>query len=370
MRLPRHAEIWLPGYVRSALRARRERRQRRGVTDILLCVADHFEPLHGGVAEAVGARRVERWLTEFPRIAERFRDADGRPPQHTFFFPIEQYTPGYLDALGQLTALGLGEVEVHLHHDRDTSGNLQRALTEFRDLLHTRHGLLTRDSSGNVRYAFVHGNWALDNSLPDGRWCGVNDELTVLRETGCYADFTLPAAPSPAQTRTVNQIYYATDDPNAPKSHDLGLRVEVGSAAPEKALLIVQGPLSLSFGRAKWGVVPRLENSALHAGHPPTVERMAEWLDCGVSIGGRPEWVFVKLHTHGAPDANADMLLGGAIDAFHRRLLSSYNDGSLFRLHYVTARELANIVKAAETGKAGNPAQYRDYELRRPPCGR
>ena len=30
-------------------------------------------------------------------------------------------------------------------------------------------------------------------------------------------------------------------------------------------------------------------------------------------------------------------------------------------LHYVTAREMYNIIKAAEAGKKGNPATYRDY---------
>ena len=68
-----------------------------------------------------------------------------------------------------------------------------------------RHGLLSRDRyTGEVGYGFIHGNWALDNSRPDGRMCGVDNELDVLRETGCYADFTLPSAPSPTQTRKIN----------------------------------------------------------------------------------------------------------------------------------------------------------------------
>jgi hypothetical protein len=368
MYLPRHVEIWLLGYLRSVLEARRERRRRRGITDILLCVADHYEPLHGGVVAEVGRRRVERWCRDYPRVFGQFLDSDGRHPQHTFFFPIEQYSPEYLEGLAGLTTAGFGEVEVHLHHDDDTSANLKQMLNEFKDLLNARHGLLARDRRGQVRYGFVHGNWALDNSLPDGRWCGVNDELTVLRETGCYADFTLPAAPSPAQTRTVNRIYHATDDPASPKSHDSGIRARAGVPAPPGTLLMIQGALGLSFGRAKWGVVPRLENSALHAGHPPTLTRMAEWLDCGVSVADRCEWVFVKVHTHGAPDANARMLLGPDIETFHRGLLANYNDGSRFRLHYVTAREMANIVAAAEAGETGNPGAFRDYELTPPPC--
>ena len=54
-------------------------------------------------------------------------------------------------------------------------------------------------ATGELRFAFIHGNWSLDNSRPDGRWCGLNNELILLRELGCYADFTLPSAPSDTQ---------------------------------------------------------------------------------------------------------------------------------------------------------------------------
>ncbi len=38
-------------------------------------------------------------------------------------------------------------------------------------------------------------------------------------------------------------------------------------------------------------------------------------------------------------------------------------------LHYVTAREAYNIVKAAEAGKSGDPNDYRDFEIP-PPANR
>jgi len=38
-----------------------------------------------------------------------------------------------------------------------------------------------------------------------------------------------------------------------------------------------------------------------------------------------------------------------------------YNDGQNYVLHYVTAREAYNIVKAAEYGLEGNPNQFRDF---------
>jgi hypothetical protein len=75
MSLPRHAEIWLPGYIRSVVRARRERRQRRGVVDILFAVVDHYEPLYGKATFETGLRRVERWVEQYPAMASRFTDA-------------------------------------------------------------------------------------------------------------------------------------------------------------------------------------------------------------------------------------------------------------------------------------------------------
>src|SRR5207248_318014 len=121
-------------------------------------------------------------------------------PRHSFFYPVETYHRNHIDALTELCRAGYGEVEVHLHHDNDTADNLRRTLLEARDTLARDHGQLARDRrTGAVRYGFIHGNWALDNSHPGGCWCGVNNELDVLRQTGCYADFTMPSAPDRAQ---------------------------------------------------------------------------------------------------------------------------------------------------------------------------
>jgi hypothetical protein len=363
MTLPRHAEIWLADYLWSMIRARRVRKQSHGVVDILFAVTDHFEPLHGGASLDTGLRRVKAWLSGLPAMASPFLDADGRHPQHSFFYPIEQYRPELLDMVATLCGRGFGEVEVHLHHDVDTADRLRTNLEEFTETLHHHHNLLSRDSSGRIRYGFIHGNWALDNSLPDGRWCGVEGELAVLRDTGCYADFTLPAAPSPAQTRTVNQVYYAAGGRPGPKAHDRGMTVAVGRTASPGDLLLVQGPLAAHWGNTKWLSLPHLDNGSLHAGYPPTIDRFSNWLSCRIGVAGRPEWVFVKVYTHGGPERNAEMLLGPQMAAFHRNLLATYNDGERFRLHYVTAREMVNIVHAAEDEKTGNPGQYRDYRF-------
>jgi hypothetical protein len=159
----------------------------------------------------------------------------------------------------------------------------------------------------------------------------------------------------------VNRIYYAVDDPVAPRSHDVGRRVAVGGRPGDDAFLLVQGPLALTWNRAKWGLIPRLDNASLHAVNPPTLNRLVDWISCGISVAGRPEWVFVKVHTHGALEANAEMLLGPPMERFHQQMLDAFNDGDRYRLHYVTPREMVNIVHAAEAGATGTPGLLRDY---------
>ena len=293
-------------------------------------------------------------------------DADGRHPQHGFFYPEEEYVEDYLAQIADLCADGFGEIEIHLHHDNDTEANFRTVMRRFCNTLHEKHGALSRDPrTGELAFAFIHGNWSLDNSRRDGRWCGLNNELILLRELGCYADFTLPSAPSDTQTSTVNSIYYATDDPHKPKSHDRGEPVRVGGS-PSGDLMIVQGPLALNWRNRRFGIIPRIENSDIRRNCPPSAQRVDDWIRTGIHVQGRPEWVFVKIHTHGTQEGDMDTLLGPQMDAMHTYLESAYNDGERYVLHYVTAREVYNIIKAAETGKQGDPNQWRDFILPRP----
>src|SRR3546814_3669502 len=78
---------------------------------------------------------------------------------------------------------GYGEIEVHLHHDNDTEDNFRSSITRFKTLLHEKHGALpVHPESGEIGFAFIHGNWCLDNSLPGGGWCGLDNELTRSEE--------------------------------------------------------------------------------------------------------------------------------------------------------------------------------------------
>ena len=360
----RNVAGWIGSYLRGDWRAAAV--SPATTRHLLFCFVDHYEPRWSSADYATECTRVARWCRDYPALCEAHRDADGRPPVHSFFYPEEEYRPEHLDALVGLCRQGLGEIDIHLHHDKDDESGLREKLRRFVTQLVERHDALPRDPRNDQpRWGFIHGNWALDNSHPDGEWCGVNNELVVLSEEGCYADFTLPSAPSPCQTRTINSIYYASDDPQRPKSHDRGERVRVGGSA-QGDLMIIQGPLGLRWNSRKFGVFPRIENADVRASCPPTPDRIDAWVRTGVHVQGRPEWIFVKIHTHGAQERDMDVLLGAPMDRAFRHLESCYNDGRAWKLHYVSAREAYNIVKAAEAGLGGDPHAYRDHVLPRP----
>lgn len=319
---------------------------------LLLAICDHYEPKRGGASMDKARARVRQWVEEYPRLFDRFRDSDGVPPQHTFFYPQDEYEPELVDMVAELcrpkSGPRYGEVEVHLHHNDDTADGLRQKLLGFKKALAEQHGLLSRDKeTGEIVYGFIHGNWALDNSRSDGRCCGVNNELAVLRETGCYADFTMPSAPSETQTRKINSIYWAVGRPDRSKSHNTGR--DLGTA-PRLAdgLLMIQGPLVLDWARKKWGILPKVENACLQKSQPPDTTRFDNWLRAGVKIRTKPNWHFVKLHTHGVFEPNQDVLLGEPMVRFHEMLAERARRDPLFRIHYVTAREMANIALAAE----------------------
>jgi hypothetical protein len=357
----RGLDRWLVPYVLQTPK----RRLPAGGQDVhlILCFADHFEPKSDRATPERAKRRLEHWVREYPRQFASFRDSDGRYPRHTFFYPIEEYEAAHVDVISGLCRAGFGEVEMHLHHDNDNASQLRRQLLDFKNLLAIRHGLLARNAqTGELAYGFIHGNWALCNSRPDHRLCGVNEELDVLRETGCYADFTMPSAPHPTQTRKINSLYYAVNRPGVARSHDDGVDVGAGPP-PAGGTLLIQGPLVFDWRQRKLGVVPRLENGCVQNSQPASLGRVASWLRARVQVPSRPDWFFVKLHSHGAEESSHQALLGEPMVKFHRDLAEEARRSPRFHFHYVTARELYNLVKAAEAGWSGHIADALDYEL-------
>ena len=356
---------WLPSYAEHSMRRRRSPDK----SHVIIGLADHFEPPYTGkpgifrpIEDQV--RVLRDWCGRYPALFDEWRDSDGHPFKHTYFYPIEHYHPETLSILAEHCRSGWGEVEIHLHHGLDapdTAEHTREELERVRDRL-VEHGCLSTlgDGSG-PRYAFVHGNWALANSS-GGQFCGVDEEMQILADTGCYGDFTMPSAPNSSQVSKINSIYECDRPLNRRAAHKSGQTLRVGHPQP-KFPLMVQGPLLLHLwrdGRFR----PTIETGEIASYAPPSVQRLGLWRRASVCIDGRPEWCFVKLFCHSMAPWDTATLLGEPMSGFLQQLLQAERESGDFQLHFVSAREMVNIALAACDGKAGNPAAYRDYRLR------
>ncbi len=342
------AYVWLPGYVTAALA--RENVPAGSRVHVIFVFVDHYEPGPG----PAGAERNRRWLEGYKALAFRHGDSYGRIPQHTWFYAYEQRNDAVMAELSAAVREGYGEIELHWHHGNDTNESFGPKLEEALRWFNSFGAMVSDGPDERVRFAFVHGNCALDNSTTPEH-CGVNRELDALRKAGCYADFTFPSLGSPGQPSKVNSIYYAADD-DAPKSYDTGRDAEAGKRVSDR-LLMFQGPMTLIPTRQLF------EYGAMENDERPSPGRVDSWVATRVCVKGRPDWTFVKVYTHGAQSRTT--CLGPDTDAMFARLEERYGKGA-YRLHYVTAREAYNIVRAAEDGRAGDPDNFRDYEVTPP----
>lgn len=348
------------------------RRAPRGRVHLIIAMADHFEP---SIVPANGLlrasyeeqeRRLEVWCHEYPQVAGGWRDSDGHTFVHTYFYPAEQYDHRLIQRLAEHCRAGWGEIEIQLHHGipaPDDAENTRRELLEFRDVLASDHGCLSYlDGSSSPKYAFVHGNFALANSAA-GHFCGVDEEMQVLADTGCYADLTLPAAPfHPAQIAKINSLYECALPLSQRAPHRRGRDLERGRSA-EVFPLIVQGPLMLRLFSAR----PRrvsIENGAITRRNPLSLSRLPLWKQAAIVVRGRPDWLFIKLHCHGMDPTQQDAVIGAPMREFLRELVEGAGERGE-TLHFVSAREMVNIILAVCDGKEGNPGDYRDYRLKR-----
>lgn len=211
--------------------------------------------------------------------------------------------------------------------------------------------LISSGPQPETHFAFIHGNWALDNSTPD---CGVNNELDILFKQGCYADFTFSTIGTDAQPGKINSIYYVRDTDD-PKSYDDGQDAEVGNSVNDR-LMIFEGPLGITWDFG-------LEYGAVESYAIPTPARIHRWIDANIHVRGRPEWVFVKVYSHGSQ--NADVILNRHLSLMLADLRRICQERGI-KLHFMTAREAYNVVKAAEEGQTEDPELYRDYRIPKP----
>lgn len=342
-----------------------------GTVHLIITLADHFEPsslpgfMAGHASKDVQEQRLEQWCREYPGNFSEFRDAEGQPFNHTYFYPAEQYERDLVQRLAELCHKGWGEIEIHLHHgltEPTTAEETIQQLVTFRDTLSREHGCLSYlQGDPDPKYAFVHGNYALANCA-DGFACGVDNEMQLLAETGCYVDMTYPAGIAhPAQVPVVNSIYECALPLDQRAPHRQARALRAGRSA-DKLPIILQGPLMIYFDRSSHRLA-RTDDGALTKVNPPSLSRLGLWKKAAITIAGRPDWIFIKLHAHSMDPTDTETLLGTPTQRFLKDLLEGARERKEV-VHFASAREMANIILAACDGREGNPGDYRDYRYK------
>jgi hypothetical protein len=342
MKSIRHADIWLLPFIQDRLRKRmRGTKPRRA----WVAIADHYEPLGKEASVPAALARIAEWRDKWPRIADDApKDAADQPPQYSFFYPQEEYRRDLLDGIAEIVELGIGDVEVHLHHENEQRDSFVGKVTEFCQRLTEVHGLL-RQQDGRTVFGFIHGNWALDNSRPDGLCCGLSGEISLLRDLGCYADFTMPSIPSATQSRVVNQIYWCTNNADGrPRSFDRGVEATPGGGG-RGDLLMITGPVGI---RLEDGMKLRLETGEIAGYDPPTPDRVRQWFDLAPMVG---DDLFLKLYTHGGHERNLKPLLDGGLANLYFWLAEEAQRRGI-EIHWVTAWQMYQAVAAIVAGQA------------------
>ena len=344
MNLPRHAEIWLAPYLKDRLRKATQAAKPKPKR-VWLAITDHYEPHGMGVSLETALGRVAQWRDKWPRIADDApRDAAGQRPQYSFFYPQEEYRHDLVEGIAEIARLGVGDVEVHLHHRNETRESFIQKVNEFLARLTNDHGLL-HQQDGRTVFGFIHGNWALDNSLPNGAWCGLNGEIALLRDLGCYADFTMPSLPSASQGKIVNQIYWCTNNAdNRPRSFDRGIEATVGGGK-QGDLLMITGPVGIRFGDR---LMPRVEGGEFAGYDLATPARVRNWFDLAPSIG---EDIFIKLYSHGAVERNLEPMLNGGLAELYRIVAEVATQRGI-QFHWATAWQMYQAANAIIQGRS------------------
>ena len=318
-------------------------RKTKGLKHILIIWADHFEPIKNNKNSK--QQQISFWRRQYSEVMKKHYDADGKHPQRTWFYSTEQ-SLALLSPLSKLSFYGLGEIEVQLPSSQTISPDVLHERLELVKREFVKSGVtVTAEQSPKQQFGYIRS--AEETSMPTGEY-----EIAALLQSGCFADFNRIGSLN-RQYLDVNRICYA-DTPKSQKG-----TARVGQRNREDFLL-VQGPLVLSRKGVN-SLKLELEDGELSWKKPPTEKRVDSWVWANIHLEGRPDWFFVKLHTNGAEPENQTADFMKKLDDMFSYLENTYNDGEQFKLHYVTAREAYNIIKAAEDGKENDPGLFRDY---------
>jgi hypothetical protein len=300
---------------------------------LYVAFCNHLSPFRGNVSQEIAEHRIVTWQREYTRFASEHRDSLGNQPVHTFFYDESDYNPHFIDTLHRMCRNGIADVEILLRHGQNTSLHFKRKVEGFRDVLFHHHGLLRRNGE-DICFAFVHDYTTPCGSHSQSALCDVNQKPLILKECGCYADFTFPRTPDTTEPGFINSIHVSKTKTNQKK------RASVKNWSQDD-LLLIEGPLGINWRNRRFCLFPRIENGEISARSRFTPHRARLWLDTAPQVEGDTRNLFLKLHTYGAVDSTVRYLFGeSGIHELHGYLERASVDNSDLILHYVSAYEM------------------------------
>src|SRR5205823_14453907 len=101
------------------------------------------------------------------------------------------------------------------------------------------------------------------------------------------------------------------------RAYETGAPAKTGTVRHDR-ILMIQGPLAIARVPRPGHLPIGIESGNLSAVEPANPARVHVWVVQNIHVEGRPEWVFIKVHTHGSPEKQAASLLGAGGRALHR----------------------------------------------------
>ncbi|MDR0305742.1 MAG: hypothetical protein LBI42_02775 [Chitinispirillales bacterium] len=339
---------WLVSYIK------RERRKKFWIGDepvhLHVAFCNHLSPFRNNVNQEIAEHRIVTWGREYSRFASEHRDSQGRQPVHTFFYDESGYNPRFVDTLYKMCKAEIADVEILLRQKNDTSESFKRKLEGFRDVLFHHHGLLRRVGEDKIFFGFIYDGSAQSSSQLQKQFYDLKQKSLILKECGCYADFTFPSTPDTAQPPVINSIFFSDTADTKNNLYERGCRASIHNWS-EEDLLIIQGPLGVNWRNRRLCLFPRIETGEISSRNRFTPHRAKLWLDTPAQIEGAPGHIFLKLHTYGAVDSTVRYLFGeSGMHDLYGYLEKTFHCNQGFFLHYVSAYEMYRRVQAVCQG--------------------
>lgn len=315
--------------------------------NIYLSFCNYFHPFSGGVSQEIAEHRVVTWCKEYSKLSKLHIDSSGNHPIHSFFYSEADYNPRLLDVLYRLHKEKLSDVEILISHIEEPLDNFKHKIEEFRDALFHHHGFLRKSAEGSIIYGFATEMKNIYGNKNIARNDAIFRKVSILLETGCYADFSLV-------NKKIHREYLKIINCSLKKSSVSGLSETFSDDSIIKDLRLILGPAASSWLNRKWGIFPYLETGEISAIRNFEPFRINSWLQNCIKIDTDTTNLFIKLHTFGGLDQNIRYLLGE--NGLHQMFtcFEKYCTNNNFVLNYVSAYEMYAKINTFSLQKPSN----------------